>query len=105
MAKLRGPLCSMDARGKFADTIVFSNWKGKATARLLTKPYNPRTTAQVEQRELLADAVDGWKDPSVDKDAWNAYAEDISTSFNPLSGANAFTREYIKAGGFPDIPA
>src|SRR5690606_32662165 len=42
------------ARGKFGGAIVFSNWKGIQTSRLLVTPSNPRTTGQMESRSKLA---------------------------------------------------
>lgn len=53
MAKVSGPLMSMDARGAFAGTLVFANWKGRPTVRQLVKPSNPATTAQVGVRNEL----------------------------------------------------
>jgi hypothetical protein len=34
MAKVTGPLFSLDARGKIADTLVYAIWKGTAGLRL-----------------------------------------------------------------------
>jgi hypothetical protein len=50
MAKLTGPLFSLDARGGFAKTVVFSGWKGRKTARFLAIPANPRTEGQEQAR-------------------------------------------------------
>jgi len=46
MAKVEGPLFSMGARGKIADSIVFFPWKGKNVVRRWLKPTNPKSTAQ-----------------------------------------------------------
>lgn len=54
MAKLSGPMLSLDARGKFGGAIVFSGWKGIQTARQLVTPANPRSTSQQETRSKLA---------------------------------------------------
>lgn len=54
MAKLSGPMLSLDARGKFGGAIVFSGWKGIQSARQLVKPANPRSTGQMETRTKLA---------------------------------------------------
>lgn len=53
MAKLTGPLFSMDASGAFADAIVFSKWKGRNTARRLVTPSNPRTSGQELARNRM----------------------------------------------------
>lgn len=53
MAKVSGPLMSMDARGKFANTLVFSGWKGRPTVRQLVQPTNPMSTDQVTARNMV----------------------------------------------------
>lgn len=53
MAKVSGPLMSMDARGAFGGTLVFGNWKGRPTVRQLVKPSNPATAGQVAVRNEL----------------------------------------------------
>lgn len=46
MAKVTGPLMSMDASGGFGGTLVFGKWKGRNTVRQLVTPSNPQTLAQ-----------------------------------------------------------
>jgi len=46
MAKVSGPLMSMQASGKFADTLVFSNRKGANVVRQLVIPANPMSANQ-----------------------------------------------------------
>lgn len=53
MAKVSGPLMSMDARGKFGNTLVFSGWKGRPTVRQLVLPTNPQSTNQVAARNRV----------------------------------------------------
>lgn len=53
MAKVSGPLMSMDARGKFANTLVFSGWKGRPTVRQLVQPTNPMSTNQEAARNMV----------------------------------------------------
>lgn len=53
MAKVSGPLMSISASGKFANTLVASNWKGVAYMRQLVKPSNPNTTGQKSVRSIL----------------------------------------------------
>lgn len=45
MAKITGPLFSMEARGKFGD-VVFMQRGGKSIARKRTVPANPRSALQ-----------------------------------------------------------
>jgi len=46
MAKVTGPLLSIEARGKIADAIVFFPWKGRHVVRQWLKPTNPASTKQ-----------------------------------------------------------
>lgn len=53
MAKVNGPLMSMDASGKLGDAIVFSKWKGRNYVRQLVTPANPQTADQKTVRSIL----------------------------------------------------
>lgn len=50
MAKVTGPLMSMDASGKFGGAMVFSKWNGRNTVHKLVTPSNPNTSGQIESR-------------------------------------------------------
>jgi len=41
MAKVDGPLFSLEARGKIGQAIVFFPWKGRHAVRRWLKPTNP----------------------------------------------------------------
>lgn len=53
MAKVSGPLMSMEASGKFGGTLVFGSWKGRSTVRQLVTPSNPRLSAQTLARNHM----------------------------------------------------
>jgi len=53
MAKVDGPLMSLEARGKIADAIVFFPWKGRHAVRQWLKPTNPMKTLQGYVRVAL----------------------------------------------------
>jgi hypothetical protein len=53
MAKVDGPLMSLEARGKIADAIVFFPWKGRHAVRQWLKPTNPMKTLQGYVRAAL----------------------------------------------------
>lgn len=53
MAKVEGPLFSVAARGKIADSIVFFPWKGRHVVRQWLKPLNPESTKQGYVRAAL----------------------------------------------------
>lgn len=54
MARVTGPLMSMDASGTVASTIVFSKWKGLPYVRRHAVPSNPRLPKQMAVRATLA---------------------------------------------------
>lgn len=53
MAKVTGPLMSMDASGAFGGTLVFGKWKGRPTVRQLVTPSNPQTQGQQDARNRV----------------------------------------------------
>jgi len=53
MAKVDGPLMSLEARGKIADAIVFFPWKGRHAVRQWLKPTNPMKALQGYVRVAL----------------------------------------------------
>jgi len=53
MAKVDGPLFSLEARGKIADAMVFFPWKGRHVVRQWLKPTNPQSTLQGYVRAAL----------------------------------------------------
>jgi len=55
MAKVTGPLMSIDASGAFADTMVYAKWKGIKYSRQYAIPSGPapKTT------EILSLGADG----------------------------------------------
>ncbi|MBA7569966.1 hypothetical protein ES708_11711 [subsurface metagenome] len=57
MAKVKGPLFSLGASQKLADTLVYFSWKGLNVVREYVVPANPRTALQTTQRGHLTDIV------------------------------------------------
>ena len=53
MAKVNGPLLSMDASGSVAGAMTFSKWKGRNYVRQLVIPSNPDTAGQQAVRSIL----------------------------------------------------
>jgi len=104
MAKVKGPLLSMDARGKIANSIVFGGWKGIQTVRQYVIPANPETQKQIDARALMTAAVGKWRDPSLlvaDKQAWDAYAPTLAAR---MSGFNAFCKTWIDVSNAGKTP-
>ena len=93
MAKVDGPLFSLEARGKIGDAVVFFPWKGRHAVRRWLKPTNPRDVDQKIIRQKLAGfgkcvaametpgtvlangsaAVVAWKAKTPAAQIWNAY--------------------------------
>ena len=94
MAKVTGPLLSIDARGTVADTLVFSYWRGQHYVRRWLKPANPNTAAQQTQRGYLALSIEKWHEYllAADRAAWSQYQAGM-----PSSGVNQFVSEYVIA--------
>ena len=91
MAKVVGPLMSVDARGKIADAMVFMGWKGIKSVRTWLKPKNPRTSSQLVIRNIFAIAVNKHHMlAGADKVAWAK-----RTTGLPLSGFNLFMKKVI----------
>lgn len=61
MAKVTGPLMSIDAGGAFADTMVYATWKGINYSRQYAIPSNPRTANQLQIRDYFTTAVAAWQ--------------------------------------------
>ena len=53
MAKVQGPLMSMQATGTFAKTLTFGTWKGRQVVRQRVTPANPRSAAQETARNKM----------------------------------------------------
>lgn len=54
MAKVDGPLFSLEARGRIGNAMVFFPWKGRHAVRRWLKPTNPRDVDQKLIRQKLA---------------------------------------------------
>lgn len=96
MAKVKGPLMSMDARGQIAKALVFLGWKGLKTVRGYVVPANPNTTAQQGQRGHMTTAVAAWHTAAfntLDVAAWNVLA---SVQSMIMSGFNVFCKLWIQ---------
>lgn len=61
MAKVTGPLMSISASGKIADTLVFGSWKGRNVVRQYIVPANPQSDAQGHVRAAMLAISKGLK--------------------------------------------
>ena len=60
MARVYGPLHSLEARGGFASQLIFQNQRGKAVVKRWAKPSNPRSPKQIAAREILRFLATQW---------------------------------------------
>lgn len=62
MAKVSGPLFSMEASGSYGGAIVFAKWKGRQYSRQLVIPANPNSADQetVRNRLRVTGAIQKW---------------------------------------------
>lgn len=103
MAKLVAPLMSFGARGKLGGSLVYSAWKGIATARQLVTPANPRSAAQVAQRGLLSVIVTAWRSTEVSQAVRTGWNKAAQLTGRAISGFNLFTSQLVKlASEVPD---
>ena len=79
MAKPDKPLLSLGAKGTISDSLTFQK-RGKATmVRRKPIPENPRSQAQLAQRQLYRDAIDAWHALSAEeKEAWRGVCPGLS---------------------------
>ncbi len=98
MVKLNGPMFSMDARGKLADSIVFSIWKGRNYARALVTPSNPQSGPQTGLRSMMKFLSQEWTNlTSVEKADWLTRAQQtVISNFNAYVSYNMLRwRSYL----------
>lgn len=95
MAKVRGPLYSIDARGQIAQSMVFGGWKGIKWVREQFIPENPQTVLQTAQRLIFSQSVQGWHDETAQQMLdWQTAADNKGIA---MSGFNFFVQSYINA--------
>jgi hypothetical protein len=99
MAKVTGPLLSLDASGTVASTMVFSRWKGINYVRQRVIPTYSNTFKQIAIRDLVKDATQAWKTGAtvgtVVIDASYKSAFDVAASGMAMSGFNLFVKNSI----------
>lgn len=91
MARVTGPLMSIDASGSLAGSIVFAKWRGRNYVRRHAVPSNPRTPAQLAARAIIAFLGAVWKDLAAELQAtWEEGSKSLNISaFNEYIRLNA----------------
>lgn len=81
MARVKGPLFSMDARGSIGKTLVFSIWKGINYVRRHSIPSNPKSAAQVSMRSMFTFLSQIWNGLTAgNKATWDTRADSLNIS-------------------------
>jgi len=62
MARVKGPLFSLEASGSLKKTITYSQWKGRNYVREHTIPFNPEADKQVNVRKAFTLLVAAWQE-------------------------------------------
>ena len=90
MARVTGPLMSIDASGTLAGALVFAKWRGRNYVRRHAVPSNPRTASQVSSRAIMKFVGSDWKNvPDLDKATWEESADAKKVSpFNEYIAVN-----------------
>lgn len=93
MARVTGPLMSVDASGQFGGSLVFGKWKGRNTVRSLVIPKNPNSAKQLGVRAMMRFVSQAWATfTSGEKLTWeNLAAVGQISPFNAFV-ANALAR-------------
>ncbi|SDL78300.1 hypothetical protein [Halarsenatibacter silvermanii] len=93
MPKVNGPLFSMEASGKFADSLVFYKWNGINVARRHAVPGGDPTPEQEAINEKFSQAVKLYRHlNAADRNAWKKRA-----AGRPLTGFNLFMQKAMQA--------
>lgn len=90
MARVVGPLMSIEASGTYAKTLTFGTWKGRPYVRERVIPANPKTAKQLGVRAMMGFLARAWASlGSTPQGTWaaDAAAKAIS-AFNQFVSAN-----------------
>lgn len=90
MVKLRGPMSSVEASGRFGGAAIMSSWKGRAYAKAHAIPTNPQTATQTGVRVMLGFLAQQWASlTTADKATWeNLAAQTNIPPYNAFISAN-----------------
>ncbi len=97
MAKVNGPLFSLGASGKLANSLVYMSWKGIDDVRTYVVPANPKSAGQQQQRGYFTAGVDDWHTAGYTAADIAAYDLAALASKSPLSGFNIHEKYYVNA--------
>jgi hypothetical protein len=80
MAKVRSPLHSIDLRGRFADGVVFTDWRGINCIRTFVMPSQPNTKRKEQIWKTTPKVTRAWAGiTDGERVSWEAFAHLIKT--------------------------
>lgn len=97
MAKITGPLHSVEARGRMGG-LIYNSWRGISYAKAFAGPSQPRSERQLFIRAFVTQLVRDWQSiTQLQRDDWNDYAAahpeiDWTGNSRRLTGLNWFVR-------------
>ena len=101
MAKVTGPLLSVEAKGSIAKNLTFSERKTGSQVRFQKKQKDVLTSDRVEHRARFLEAVASWHAlTEEEKLTYNQRAKDLM-----MTGYNLYLREYLLAPPVVFYPA
>lgn len=102
MAKLKGPLFSIEARGTIGDALTFQSVKGINRVGIKNIPTDRRSDSQLKVRLDYAYAITLWQALSAnEKASYDALAVETG---HKMSGYNYFIQEYFASAFAPPPP-
>lgn len=106
MARVTGPLFSLEASGTIGKTITFGKWKGRPYTRQRVIPTNPRSASQTGNRSMFSFLTKQWASLiAVEQGDYDAAAEAAQLSaFNVFVQAN-MNRWQMNQGPSKNWPA
>ena len=108
--KIRGPLHSIDARGRFGVGFVLTAWRGLSVARIFTMPTNPRSARQLTIRGIMTAASRAWSALNdANRLSWTNYAgiqnrKNVFGQDIRASGFNEYCALYCLASDMGETP-
>lgn len=105
MAKLKGPLLSLEAAGSLGDSLIYQTWRGRPYVRKLTNPRQAPTVDQAAIRTVVAICSRVWsRMPETYRADWASYMPNAKiTDLNKMVGFNidrCNTRQYDFEGAY-----
>lgn len=95
MAKVTGPLLSLDASGSVASTMTFSKWKGINYVRQRVTPTYTNTLGQAAIRDLIRKASQAWLAETGAIDTAYKLAFATAAAGTAMSGFNLFIKTCV----------